>query len=84
MKGQTGKMFKSISAKELRLLPVYVYGSESLAHQTEVNRGKGMMLHSQFSFCRSGEGVFVDTNNVTHTVKYGDVMYFIASEPVDD
>ena len=40
-------MFKPVSAKEERLLPVYVYGSESLEHQAQISRGKGFMLHSQ-------------------------------------
>ena len=57
-------MFKPVSAKEERLLPVYVYGSESLEHQAQISRGKGFMLHSQISVCYSGEGVFTDHNNV--------------------
>ena len=55
-------MFKPVSAKEERLLPVYVYGSESLEHQAQISRGKGFMLHSQISVCYSGEGVFTDHN----------------------
>ena len=51
-------MFKPVSAKEERHLPVYVYGSESLEHQAQISRGKGFMLHSQISVCYSGEGVF--------------------------
>ena len=47
-------MFKPVSAKEERLLPVYVYGSESLEHQAQISRGKGFMLHSQISVCYSG------------------------------
>ena len=67
-------MFKPVSAKEERLLPVYVYGSESLEHQAQISRGKGFMLHSQISVCYSGEGVFTDHNNVSHKVQSGDVM----------
>ena len=69
-------MFKPVSAKEERLLPVYVYGSESLEHQAQISRGKGFMLHSQISVCYSGEGVFTDHNNVSHKVQSGDIMYF--------
>ena len=66
-------MFKPVSAKEERLLPVYVYGSESLEHQAQISRGKGFMLHSQISVCYSGEGVFTDHNNVSHKVQSGDI-----------
>ena len=72
-------MFKPVSAKEERLLPVYVYGSESLEHQTQISRGKGFMLHSQISVCYSGEGVFTDHNNVSHKVQSGDIMYFTSA-----
>lgn len=72
-------MFKPVSAKEERLLPVYVYGSESLEHQAQISRGKGFMLHSQISVCYSGEGVFTDHNNVSHKVQSGDIMYFTSA-----
>lgn len=74
-------MFKEVSAKEMRLLPVYVYGSESIKHQTAVKREKGIMLHSQISLCRNGSGIFTDHNNLTHSVKKGDVLYFMGSAP---
>lgn len=72
-------MFKPVSAKEERLLPVYVYGSESLKHQAKMSRGKGFMLHSQLSVCYSGEGIFTDHNNVSHKVQSGDIMYFTSA-----
>ena len=74
-------MFKQISAREIRLLPVYVYGSESLAHQVYIKREKDMMLHSQFSFCRSGSGIFTDHNGDSREVHAGDVLYFQPSAP---
>ena len=75
-------MFKPVSAKEERLLPVYVYGSESLEHQTQISRGKGFMLHSQISVCYSGEGVFTDHNNVSHKVQSGDIMYLLPQHQI--
>lgn len=79
--GRRVDMFKSISAREMRLLPLYVYGSQSLYNQAPMRREKGIMLHSQFSLCRSGEGVFTDYNNITHRVRRGDVMYFLSAVP---
>jgi len=76
---EADNMFKPVSAKEERLLPVYVYGSESLEHQAQISRGKGFMLHSQISVCYSGEGVFTDHNNVSHKVQSGDIMYFTSA-----
>lgn len=74
-------MFKPISSREERLLPVYVYGSEALAHQAKMSRDTGYMLHSQISLCHSGEGVFTDHNNISHKVSGGDIMYFTSSSP---
>lgn len=70
-----------MTAKEMRLLPVYVYGSEALKHQAQIKRSKGIMLHSQLSLCRSGCGEFTDHNNITHQVKKDDVMYFTSAAP---
>ena len=56
-------MFKPVSAKEERLLPVYVYGSESLEHQAQISRGKGFML---FPFV-TAEKVFLQTTTMFRT-----------------
>ena len=74
-------MFKPVSEREERLLPVYVYGSEALQHQAQISRDAGFMLHSQLSVCYSGEGIFTDHNNISHRVKRGDVMYFTSATP---
>ena len=72
-------MFKPVSAKEERLLPVYVYGSESLEHQAQISRGKGFMLHSQIFRLLQRRRCFYRPQQCFAQSSSGDIMYFTSA-----
>ncbi len=76
-------MFTPISNNELHNLPIYVLGSNSLAHQKAEKYPGGFATCSQFSIFTGGAGYFVDHNKSKRKIRAGDVIYFTNGTPVE-
>lgn len=75
-------MINMINSRELDLLPIFVYQAESYPHQNAIFRPyDNALLHTQFSFCRAGEGIFVDDENNVFDIKSGSLFYFRGDVP---
>lgn len=70
-------MIRRLTAKEINLLPIYVHSAASYKHQNAITRVPAVSLKNiQLSFCRNGEGVFIDSSNKKHTIQKGSLFYF--------
>ncbi len=76
-------MFTPLIDNELKLLPVFVLGSNRLEHQKPEKYPGGFAVCSQFSLFTAGSGIFIDHNNNKHRVRSGDVFYFTEDTPVE-